>query len=103
MVRMARPDTRLDTGEQSMANKREYVRQCFPIVETPLDKGLKMTIEVAMYDGGIVNVNGNPMGPEARTNPSLSAIRFICQAFEEMEFQMSKRKSNDPSTKEQTK
>jgi hypothetical protein len=90
--RMARPDTWLDTGEQSMANKREFVRECFPIVETPQGKGLMMDIRVAFYDGGIVNINGNPIGPDARTNPALSALRFISQAFEEMEIQMGKRK-----------
>jgi len=80
---MARVSGRPDTGDTKMANKVEYVRQCFPLVETQHGKGLRMTIEVTRYDG-MINVNGAPVS-DSRYNSALSALRFIAQALEELE------------------
>jgi hypothetical protein len=79
-----------------MANKVEYVRERFPIVETAQGKGLKMTIEVTRY-AGMILVNGNPIG-EGRTNSALSASRFILQGLEELETQWAKRQEQEPAT-----
>jgi hypothetical protein len=77
-----------------MANKKQYVRERFPITET--DKSMKITIEVSRY-ASMINVNGNPVGNA--TNPALSAMIFIGQAMDELETRWAKKQEQDSTVR----
>ncbi len=72
-----------------MANKKRTVRENFKIVPTPENKGLSMTIDIKLYDNGLANINGIPMG--VPYNPMLTASRLISQALEELQHASNKR------------
>jgi hypothetical protein len=77
----------------AMSNSTQYVKKLAVSQPTRDDKGLEMTIRIVAYDNGIVNVNGNPVGPDACSNPMLSASRFVTQLVEQLEADVSKRRT----------
>jgi hypothetical protein len=65
-----------------MANSVECVRRLANVRPTAEGGGVEVEIKLAVYDNGIVKINGSPVSQD---NPVLSAARLILMMLEELE------------------
>jgi len=73
-----------------MANTLKYIRKLANIQPTPGDKGVRLQVEVCLYDNDLAQVNKSPIR-DASGNPLLTASRLITEMLEELVRQHTKR------------
>ena len=78
-------------------NSRKYIRSIMTLDRTPQDKGWVTKIEISCYDkGGILNINGTPIGEKFNeAHRWLAIIRIATQIIEEFEVQCSRAQRDD--------